>query len=1067
MSTTTDILFNSPALHSLKRDQLVKLCKIHSIKANGKNVDLIQRLRTHAATLPKDSPLSIAARSEPAGPIPPQPKFTAEEDPDDAPKYLSPEEENSFHVKPRPSEQWEMLDSIVEEDESSQETLRSQRTINHQNAGEFGTGGSKGSTVSSSIKALATSLGLKRSTMKTSSSSSKPVLSEETQADDELAEGSMPYSSLPESTSPPQTDHFTLESSRLSLGSETDAPLPGHDLRPGMPAPVNARLSMGLAPPATPSRANQPTTTIRLISNPLSRGSGTFTTGGENGTPQLKPFNTDFELTFSPVPGGFPTFDFGSLRSWPPKDDNDVEMSGIYPSLNSDEPAPPASSAGNGDQDASITGAITSPAPSQPFQFGSPQSAVRKFDMASLLNEVNQNLRDTGVDEIDSGIIDRLHPDFKSKQEIAARPVKPMPGQKKTDVTNKFDKLHEQEFAKMEGIDGTLKRKAQRTAPKAPEASSSAQQLTVPDAERVVGKKRKSMIDDDSVQGKGPRRPSVAPNRGTTTRVISNGRRAKVLPGAFGPDDDDEEEDEDASRGEKRVKMDPDAVPAREPTEAELQAEKEKEATQKQINAIRARRRSSVANGPRKSGRASVGRPRQSIAKPKPSRFGFLASAKSLVSNVWNRGKTPTAPSNIPKATPTPVTKPEPPKPKAPSLLTKKASAAPAKPTAAFATGARVSSVKPSDTKKPLSQATASSSAKGSVASSSRSRSPLPSFSPSGSDSLQSNASRRTSRLGATASSRMGSIIGSVTSRTSSGGVSSIGTKATGKSRLSTAPSVGSMGTKAPTTSRTSTNGSTSRMSTSSRLFAPTASSLAKAAHRPSITSVMKSSVAEEKAPPRALTPLTNTPATPDAVSPQSGKIFSKPLLLPQRSGIPTPMKQRPTSPLSPPAIAEDGSRPKPAGGVSDTGTATSTGSRSLNGRKPRISRSKVIAKLASQRSTSGSSVASTASGKSALGPRRSGLAPRASGGVVPIGANGGRTRSSLGVKAARSSYGGAKSRASVGGANAVMLSAKKRAARQSELEKRRSRVHLAPRPDFGSPFAGDRTGSDAMDCDA
>lgn len=144
MSTTTDILFNSPALHSLKRDQLVKLCKIHSIKANGKNVDLIQRLRTHAATLPKDSPLSIAARSEPTGPIPTQPNFTARDEEDDVPKYLSAEEENSFHVKPRPSEQWEMLDSIVEEDEDSQGTLRSQRTIINQNAGEFGTGGSKG-----------------------------------------------------------------------------------------------------------------------------------------------------------------------------------------------------------------------------------------------------------------------------------------------------------------------------------------------------------------------------------------------------------------------------------------------------------------------------------------------------------------------------------------------------------------------------------------------------------------------------------------------------------------------------------------------------------------------------------------------------------------------------------------------------------------------------------------------------------------------------------------------------------------------------------------------------------
>ena len=46
------ILFNSPALHSLKRGQLVKLCKMHSLKANGKNLDLIERLKRRAADLP-------------------------------------------------------------------------------------------------------------------------------------------------------------------------------------------------------------------------------------------------------------------------------------------------------------------------------------------------------------------------------------------------------------------------------------------------------------------------------------------------------------------------------------------------------------------------------------------------------------------------------------------------------------------------------------------------------------------------------------------------------------------------------------------------------------------------------------------------------------------------------------------------------------------------------------------------------------------------------------------------------------------------------------------------------
>ena len=134
MSTTTQILFNSPALHSLKREQLVKLCKIHSIKANGKNVELIQRLRQHAQTLPKGSPLNVAARSESSPEI--QHRELHEEDGDCVP-YRS--------TMPRPSEQWEVvMDSIAEVEENSQGTLSSQRTAsNNGTVGEFGIGSSR------------------------------------------------------------------------------------------------------------------------------------------------------------------------------------------------------------------------------------------------------------------------------------------------------------------------------------------------------------------------------------------------------------------------------------------------------------------------------------------------------------------------------------------------------------------------------------------------------------------------------------------------------------------------------------------------------------------------------------------------------------------------------------------------------------------------------------------------------------------------------------------------------------------------------------------------------------
>lgn len=117
MSSTTQILFNSPALHSLKRDQLVKLCKIHSIKANGKNVELIEKLKQHAAHLPPDALLD-----------------SEEEEEEDK------ENQGPRKAASRPSEGWEVLmESIAEGEESSNQgslrTLGSQRSV----PSEFGT----------------------------------------------------------------------------------------------------------------------------------------------------------------------------------------------------------------------------------------------------------------------------------------------------------------------------------------------------------------------------------------------------------------------------------------------------------------------------------------------------------------------------------------------------------------------------------------------------------------------------------------------------------------------------------------------------------------------------------------------------------------------------------------------------------------------------------------------------------------------------------------------------------------------------------------------------------------
>ena len=458
-------------------------------------------------------------------------------------------------------------------------------------------------TVSSSIKALATSLGLKRIT-------SKPTPSR-TEVDDELARNSVPYASLPPPSSPPQTDHFILNPPRISMDGDMDVPLPGHALRPGIPAPANARLSLGLSlgAPSTPIRQNQPTTTIRLISNPYSKVDLSYG-AGENGTPQLQPFKTTFDLILgSPTPS--------SMTTWPPRDpDDDVHMKGIYPSLTVDDLPPSLVPTGSPlakvtrqekDEEIAMPGSLTPP-PAPTFIFGSPlpQHSVSntqfRFAAAAVLKEMNQRLREEGVDEIQTDIIAKLHPDANVFTDD--REIKPRPGAKRGEIKEKFQKLHEKEFEKMEGIDELIKRRAERS----PQKCAS--------GEKINGKKRKSSaIEKESVQGPGPRRPSAFSGRASSTRVISNGRRSKItIPGAFGSEEEDDGED---ARAGKRARVDPQvqsslAGEEQKKSEQDIRLEKENKAIRRKIEANRARRRSSAAHGGfqgRKSGRISTGRP--------------------------------------------------------------------------------------------------------------------------------------------------------------------------------------------------------------------------------------------------------------------------------------------------------------------------------------------------------------------------------------------------------------------------------------------------------------------------
>ncbi|KAG2347271.1 hypothetical protein BDR05DRAFT_958774 [Suillus weaverae] len=588
MSMTTQILFNSPALHSIKRDQLVKLCKIHGIKANGKNKDLIERLQLHAQTLPPHDPSSIATRSDKS------------EDGQDAAE----EESSTASAMARPSEQWEIvMDSIAEVDEDAASTLKNNRARNTTQAGEFGTNGGKASSVGSSLKAIATSLGLKRgnvSSETTTTTSSKSSLTST-------------QSGNSQSTAP--TD----------LEPEVQ-PVPGQNALAGLPAPDNARLSISQEPA---------TTTIRLVASNEPRDS-LFS------PPKLHPFKTSFDLVpLSPggaegggiwplSPGGakreriypaIPTF-----SAFEPVDISDMDIDVDFPgTLQSSTPARTKFNTGatpkSDEKPSDVPQDLFSPAPrlararedmssfcpqhspekpsgelgiprSDPFIFGSPNPQHRlsnaQFRSAaqSVLDDMNARLKSEGVASVDFDVL-RRQQQSTSRQSTAEDPQQ----EKKTGTSRLFDKVHQAQFDKMDSIANHYA--ARRGLPSNAEAAP------------VLGK-RKSAAAPASITGK-TRKSSVVVKKDrvpSTSSVRLRPVSKKVVPGGFGDNDDDddreEEEDrEDDRRKSKRIRIDPieDAELERE----EAKKLKEREAIRRKLDANKAKRRSSM-------GRPSIGK---------------------------------------------------------------------------------------------------------------------------------------------------------------------------------------------------------------------------------------------------------------------------------------------------------------------------------------------------------------------------------------------------------------------------------------------------------------------------
>jgi hypothetical protein len=246
------------------------------------------------------------------------------------------------------------------------------------------------------------------------------------------------------------------------------------------------------------------------------------------------------------------------------------------------------------------------------FVFGSPlpQHNVTndqfKSVAASVLGEMNKRLQAEGVQGVGADIISKLQPGAHDDVVESHVGRKVNFKSKGSGMTEKFEKMHEEEFKKMEGIDGFFKR-----------TKRGADELK----KMAIAKTRKS-----SAVGHGAGRDRFGrrvggqtPNR-LSGRVISAGKKPRVLPGSFGDGDDDEDNDDDG-HGEdvkmaKEVEVDPfqssEANKEKEQDKAGKEQEEERklierQAIKRKLELNKARRKSSVGVAGAR-GRVSVGR---------------------------------------------------------------------------------------------------------------------------------------------------------------------------------------------------------------------------------------------------------------------------------------------------------------------------------------------------------------------------------------------------------------------------------------------------------------------------
>lgn len=289
--------------------------------------------------------------------------------------------------------------------------------------------------------------------------------------------------------------------------------------------------------------------TIRLVSTAISVPS----------PPALRPFTPTFEACYSPESQASPSRRRMAL--------DDPSLPGAFPGMISTPSKPD----------------LQTPAPPS-FVFGSPayQTSNTQFHSAaaSVLAEMNARLGLTGTtNEVGINILDK-----KNTQTSLLTPLSSQMDKPKTDITHKFDKVHEQQFQQMEGIGDWYARKHEKAM-----------------AEDIPNKKRKS----DALAG--PSKRVVRPSNG---RRSSRGQALRVVSQTV----DEHSKERQAKRPKISFVDKPGTVQIRENApepkvdsmegtenqQTEEEKEKERNAIKKRLEVSRARRRSSM-------GRVSVG----------------------------------------------------------------------------------------------------------------------------------------------------------------------------------------------------------------------------------------------------------------------------------------------------------------------------------------------------------------------------------------------------------------------------------------------------------------------------